>query len=260
MDTPVFVEYEVANRIAFITMNRPEKRNALNEAMVTGLRSAFSAAESDGAVRVVVLKAVGDAFSAGADLEDLRRMQDSSFAENLEDSHRLAELYRQVYNLEKPVIAQVEGSAVAGGCGLATVCDLSYSVPEARFGYTEVRIGFVPALVSVFLVRKIGEGRARELLLTGKLITAQDAFELGMINGVMGRTEIASTVRQLAMDLAANSSGNSIRLIKQLISGASGRPLAEAIKNAAAMNAEARGSEDCKKGIRAFLNREKIAW
>ena len=152
--------YDIANRVATITLNRPEKRNALNAELVRELSEALSRAESDESVRAIILKATGNTFCSGADLEQLKAMQTNSFEENVADSNRLKELFKKIYTLKKIVIAQVEGFALAGGCGLATVCDFTFCTPESKFGYTEARIGFVPAIVMVFLIRKLGEKKA----------------------------------------------------------------------------------------------------
>ncbi|MFN3840934.1 MAG: enoyl-CoA hydratase/isomerase family protein, partial [Cyclobacteriaceae bacterium] len=164
--------YTVSNRIALITLNRPEKRNALNAELVKELTDCLEETGRDDRVKVIILKSAGEAFCAGADLAYLQQLKRNSLEENLSDSNNLKTLYTRIYTLTKPVIAQVQGPALAGGCGLATVCDFCFSVPEATFGYTEVKIGFIPALVMVFLIRKIGDGKARELLLSGNLISA----------------------------------------------------------------------------------------
>src|SRR5689334_2261149 len=174
------IEFIVDNRIGFITLNRPEKRNALSYELIAELKEAFARAEADERAKVLVLKANGEAFCSGADLAYLQKLQGFSFEENIADSNHLKELFHQIYTLKKVVIAQVNGHALAGGCGLATVCDFSFAVPEAKFGYTEVKIGFIPAIVMVFLLRKIGEARSKQLLLSGELITADDAMRLSL--------------------------------------------------------------------------------
>lgn len=252
--------YEVNERIASVTLNRPDKRNALNAAIIAELKSALLQAQEDVSVKVIVLRGRGAAFSAGADLEYLQQMQQNSLEDNLRDSHQLMELLLQLYYHEKIVIAQVEGDAIAGGCGLAMVCDFCYSVPTARFGYTEVKIGFIPALVSVFLVRKIGEGRARELLLTGKLVSAEAAAQMGLINGVVGASQIGAQVHQLAEQLCKGASGHSLTLTKKLVRSVFDFSLQEALELAASLNAEMRHTEDCKKGVAAFLNKQSIIW
>src|SRR6478736_297001 len=176
------VLYEVKDRVGYITLNRPEKKNALSHELVAELKDAFTQAENDTNVKIVVLQANGDAFCAGADLAYLQRLQKFSFEENLADSNHLKELFLKIYQLKKVVIAKVQGHALAGGCGLATVCDFVFAIPEAKFGYTEVKIGFIPAIVLVFLIRKIGEKLAKHLLLSGELVQANDAINFGLIN------------------------------------------------------------------------------
>lgn len=255
-----YVKYNVEDRVGYITLSRPEKRNALNHQFVKELKKAFITAEEDPSVKVIVLKAEGDAFCAGADLEYLQSLQTYTYEENLKDSTHLMELFKMVYVLDKIVIAQVQGHALAGGCGLVSVCDFSFSVPEANYGYTESRIGFVPAIVMVFLLRKIGEGRAKELLLTGTPITAKDAKDFGIINWIVEERDLANEVKDFAQKLCVNNSGFSMELTKQMIGEVQSLPLDEALRYACKKNAEARDSEDCKKGIEAFLNKKKIVW
>jgi methylglutaconyl-CoA hydratase len=255
-----FLIYEVADRVATITLNRPEKRNALNGAMVAELQAAFTLAGEDEGVKVIVLKGNGEAFCAGADLEYLQQLQKNTYEDNLADSRALLSLMRQIYLHDKVVIAQVEGHAIAGGCGLVTICDLSYAVPEAQLGYTEVKIGFIPALVSVFLVRKIGEGRARELLLTGKLVTAEKAAQYGLITAVVPADSIVAHVAKIAAGLCKEASANSLKVTKQLIGNVLDMPLDNALDTAAQLNATTREHTDCKQGIKSFLNKEKPMW
>jgi methylglutaconyl-CoA hydratase len=254
------VIYSVKDRIGYITLNRPDKRNALSHELVSELMKIFSKAEVDPNVKVVVLNANGEAFCAGADLAYLQQLQNFSFEENLADSNHLKDLFLKIYSLKKVVIAQVQGHALAGGCGLATVCDFAFAVPEAKFGYTEVKIGFIPALVSVFLVRKIGEQKARHLLLTGEIIKAQEALNRGLITAVVGQNDLESTVYQFAQTLINSNSEQSMQLTKQLIQDVPTLPLKEALDMAATMNAHARATEDCKKGISAFLNKQELRW
>jgi methylglutaconyl-CoA hydratase len=252
--------YNVTARVATVTLHRPEKRNALNGAMVAELQTAFSLAEKDTDVKVIILKGSGEAFCAGADLEYLQQLQKNTREENLTDSRSLMQLMQQIYYHDKVIIAQVEGHAIAGGCGLVTLCDLSYAVPDALLGYTEVKIGFIPALVSVFLVRKIGEGRARDLLLTGRLISAQKAEYYGLVNQVVPAAEIADYVAKIAEDLCSGASANSLKVTKKLIAGVLDLPLEDALEGAAQRNAETREHADCQRGIQAFLTKEKMKW
>jgi len=254
------VIYTVKDRVGYLTLNRPEKRNALNHELITELMEAFDRAETDAEVKVVVLKANGDAFCAGADLAYLQQLQHFSFEENLEDSRHLKNLFLKIYQLKKIVIAQVQGHALAGGCGLATICDFAFAVPEARFGYTEVKIGFIPALVSVFLVRKVGEHKTKQLLLTGEVFKAPKALALGLINEVVIPEDIEQHVNEFAAGLISSNSGQSMQLTKQLISQVQSLPLGEALEHAARMNATARATDDCKAGIIAFLNKQALKW
>ena len=255
-----YVKYTIEERVGYITLNRPEKRNALNHEFVAELKEAFTAASMDDSVKVVVLKAEGDSFCAGADLEYLQSLHKNTFEENLEDSTHLMELFKLIYSLNKIVIAQVQGHAVAGGCGLVSVCDFSFSVHEANFGYTESRIGFVPAIVMVFLIRKIGEAKAKELLLTGNVIKAKEAKDFGLVNWIVDEKELASSVQEFALKLCANNSGMSMQLTKEMIGQIQDMSLEEGLDFACRKNAEARSSDDCKKGIAAFLNKTKNAW
>jgi methylglutaconyl-CoA hydratase len=254
------VEYEVTDRIGTITLNRPEKRNALSPGLIQTLHEMFLRAEQDDRCKVIVLRAEGEAFCSGADLGYLQQLQQFTVDENLEDSRRLRDLLLLMYRLKKVIIAEVQGSAIAGGCGLMTVCDFAFTVPDAKFGYTEVRIGFVPALVSVFLIRKIGEARARQLLLTGKLVTATEAHQMGLITEVVPPEKLSASVRQLAASLIKNASAASLQLTRRLIDEVQNYPLEEALERAAKENAIARGTDDCKKGVASFLNKQPPSW
>ena len=252
--------YNVKDRVGYITLNRPEKRNALSRELVTELLAVFDRAEQDSSVKVVVLRANGDAFCAWADLAYLQQLQHFSFEENLEDSRHLKNLFLKIYQLKKVVIAQVQGHALAGGCGLATVCDFTFAVPAAKFGYTEVRIGFIPALVSVFLIRKIGEHKAKQLLLTGEVIKAPEALSQGLINYVVKPETLEQSVFEFAMGLVNSNSGQSMQLTKQLMDQVQSLSLEDGLNQASIMNAQARATEDCKAGIAAFLNKQELKW
>jgi methylglutaconyl-CoA hydratase len=254
------VEYDVRDRVGFITLNRPEKRNALNEDLIKGLSSAFTRASKDDAVKLVVLRANGETFCSGADLAYLQQLQNFSFDDNLADSTRLKDLFLQIYTLNKVVIAQVEGHAIAGGCGLATVCDFIFAAPEAKFGYTEVKIGFIPAIVMVFLIRKIGDQRARQLLLSGNLISAEEAASLGLVTQVSRKQTIKDEVLDFAKKLIKSNSTQAMMSTKRMMAEVQSLPLDEALRYAARMNADARGSTDCKRGIAGFLNKEIVEW
>jgi methylglutaconyl-CoA hydratase len=255
-----FIELQISNRIATITLNRPEKRNALNTEIVSQLLTAFESIKANNEAKVVVLKANGEAFCAGADLGYLQQLQNNTYDENLEDSRHLKKLFETIYNFPKVVIAQVEGAALAGGCGLANVCDFCYATPESKFGFTEVKIGFIPAIVSVFLLRKIGEAKAKELLLSGNIISANDAFNYGIINQIVDKEKIEEYVNNKCNQLILQASGQSLTLTKHLISAVQHLSIEDALEYAAKQNATARATEDCKRGIASFLNKEKINW
>lgn len=254
------VLYQVNHRIAEITINRPDKRNALSPALVADLTAAFLKAESDENAKVIVLKANGDVFSAGADLAYMQQLQHFSYEENIQDSAALKNLFETIRTLKKVVIAQVEGHAIAGGCGLATICDIIFAVPEAKFGYTEVKLGFVPAIVSCYLVQKVGETLAKKLLISGDLFTAEKALNYNLITYVTKAEEIVQTVSDFALNLSTSTSGNSLMLTKQLINQTSDAWLDSCLDNAIKVNAKTRESEDFKAGIAAFLAKEKINW
>jgi len=243
-----------------LTLDRPEKRNALSPELVTALDDALAAAGADDSVRVVVLTGAGTAFSAGADLDALRAMQSATPEENLADSQRLAHLFERIYRLPKPVVARVAGAAVAGGCGLAAVCDIAIAADDARFGFTEVRIGFVPAIVSVFLVRKLGEATLRELCLRGHLIRADEAVRIGLITRAVPAVLLDAEVGSLAAEMAAETSPTAIRLTKALLADIPGLGLKEALELAAGANAGARATDDCRAGVAAFLEKREPPW
>jgi methylglutaconyl-CoA hydratase len=255
-----YIQYHTADRIAYITINRPEKRNALNYELVAELKDAFDRAATDDQAKVVVLRAMGEVFCAGADLAYLQQLQKFSFEENVADSNHLKDLFLKIYTLNKVVIAQIQGHALAGGCGLAAVCDFSFAVPEAKFGYTEVKIGFIPAIVMVFLLRRIGESKAKQLLLSGDLITAEEAQQVGLLNFISTKESLTTDVLNFSIKLINSNSGQSMATTKQMIAEVQSVPLQEALNYASNMNATARASQDCQQGIAAFLNKEKIVW
>ena len=242
-----------------ITLNRPEKRNALNAVMIEELQHALEAAADDAPCGVVLLTGAGNAFCAGMDLAYLEELNDKTPEEHRADTEQIARLLRTLYDLPKPTIAAVNGAAVAGGMGLATVCDFTLAVPEAKFGYTEVRIGFIPAIVSVFLREQIGDKRARDLLLTGRIIEARKASELGLVTRVVPANELMPEARALAAELLRNSP-QAMWATKRLLSDHTRARLDSEIEAAIAANVEARATEDFKEGLRAFLEKRKPRW
>lgn len=255
------IKYQTDQRICSITLSRPDKHNALDDLMITELTSAFQTAQRDADVKVILLKGEGESFCAGADLTYMQRITKYDFNQNQEDSNNLMRLFLQIYTQRKPVIAVVQGNAIAGGCGLATVCDIVVASKEtARFGYTEVKIGFIPAIVLFFLVRRVGEGRARELTLRGTIISAEEAFRMGLVNYVVPETDVEHFGMNLAVELSKNCSSSSLGLIKELLSRIHGMSVTDALSYAANLNALTRMTDDCKKGIDAFLKKEQMKW
>lgn len=254
------VYYTLTDRVGYITLNRPEKRNALSFEFVKHIKAVFNTALADNQCKVIVLKSSSEAFCAGADLAYLQQLQKNTFDENLADSNNLKELFEMIYNSPKVVISQVEGPAIAGGCGLATVCDFAFATPTSTFGYTEVKIGFVPALVMVFLLKKVNEKTARELLLTGEVFGAAKALELQLINQIIPADEINTFVSTFATKLCNTASAQSLSLVKKMIAELHHQSITEGLQYAAEMNAHARQTDDCKKGIASFVNKEKLVW
>jgi methylglutaconyl-CoA hydratase len=244
--------------VSVVTFNRPEKRNAISTPMIEEILAALDEIEGS-PVRVAILTGAGGAFSAGMDLEGLRALADQSHEQNLEDSRRMATLFRRIYAFPKPLIAAVNGHAIAGGCGIATLCDFTLSVPAAKFGYTEVRIGFLPALVSVFLIRQIGEKRARDLLLTGRLVDAEEGLRLGLVTEIVPREELLPRARELAGSLVANSPA-SLAGAKRLLLAYSDDELERQLGLAIDANAAIRSTDDFREGLSAFLEKRQPQW
>lgn len=255
------IKYSVDQRVCTITLSRPEKHNALDDHMVAELSAAFLTAQKDTNVKVILLKGEGESFCSGADLAYLQRISRFDFNQNQEDSNNLMKLFQQIYTHRKPIVALVKGNALAGGCGLATVCDLIVASREtARFGYTEVKIGFIPAIVMIFLVQRVGEGKARELALRGNIVNAEEAQRIGLVNFVVPETEVDQFGLNLALELTRQSSASSMGLIKELLARIHGMATNDALSYAANLNALTRMTDDCKKGLEAFLKKEPIKW
>jgi methylglutaconyl-CoA hydratase len=244
--------------IATITLNRPDKRNAISYELIEDLLAALEEVAHSGAL-VLILTGAGKAFCSGMDLENLKALLGRSPEQSLMDSQTMARLFRALYEFPKPTIAAVNGPAIAGGCGLATLCDFTLSVPDAKFGYTEVRIGFVPAIVSTFLLRQVGEKHARDLLLTGRIITAEESLRIGLINEVVPADKLITRANELAGQLMENSPA-SLRYTKRLLSDHARRELDHQIEAAVRENAAVRSTADFHEGITSFLEKRKPKW
>lgn len=242
-----------------IVLNRPEKRNALTPQLIEELTQALEAAAANAHCRVVLITGAGSAFCAGLDLEILRANVDAGEDAALQDAERIAALFRTLHELPKPTIAAVNGAAVAGGMGIATLCDLTLAVPEAKFGYTEVRIGFIPAIVSVYLRIQIGDKRARDLLLTGRLMGAEEAAALGLVTRVVPEPELMREARSVAEKLTRNSSA-AMAATKRLLSRFAERRLLDDVDGAIRASVQMRAHPDFREGVTAFLEKREPKW
>ncbi len=241
-----------------LTLNRPERRNAMTPEMQTELIAAFEDAAAGGC-RVLVLAGAGQAFCSGLDLSALQSMHNKPAIEHRADAERVARLFRTLYELPIPTIGAVHGSAIAGGAGLAMICDFTLATPAAKFGFTEARIGFVPALVSAFLALQIGDKRSRDLLLTARIFDANEALRLGLVNEVVPSEALATRVHALAEALIANSP-KALEAAKHLLAAQNKPWLDAAIAAALDANARARETRDFREGIAAFLEKRKPDW
>lgn len=245
-------------RIATITFNRPDKRNAISYELIDELLNALAALENS-PTQLVVLTGAGKAFCSGMDLDNLSKLTSRNPEENLRDSQTVARLFRTLYDFPKITIAAVNGAAIAGGTGLATLCDFTIASTEAKFGYTEVKIGFTPAIVSSFLIRQVGEKQARDLLLTGRIIGAEEALRLGLITEVVSPDRLMPRVQELCDSLLQNSP-SSLVATKKLINSFGAKELDEQVESALRANAEIRTTDDFREGVTSFLEKRKPRW
>jgi methylglutaconyl-CoA hydratase len=245
--------YQVQAAVATLTLNRPNKRNALDDLTIAELKQSFLAAEADANVKVIVLRGAGHDFCAGADLSQLEKIAaGGTREENLADAMKLGDLLIQMRRMGKPIVAAVHGNALAGGAGLATACDLIIADANAVFGYPEVKLGFVPAMVMPLLVRRVGEKTAFELTAFGGVISAAEAQRLGLVNHVTTGNFDHEVTRYTA-ELAGRSA-SAVQLIKRLLYGIDGLSFEAAVAHGAEINVAARMTEDCREGVRKFLD------
>ena len=244
--------------IATLTLNRPEKRNAVSYELIDDLIGALEEVRNSTA-GILILTGAGKAFCSGMDLDNLKGLIGRTPEQNVEDSRTMVSLFRSLYEFPKPTIAAVNGAAIAGGTGLALLCDFTLAVPDAKFGYTEVRIGFVPAIVSTFLLRQVGEKIARDLLLTGRIFDAAEALKLGLINEIVASEKLLDRARELAAQLAENSP-LSLFYTKRLLTDHARAELDSQIEAAIQENAGIRESADFREGITSFLEKRKPQW
>jgi methylglutaconyl-CoA hydratase len=244
--------------VATITLTRPEKRNAISFELIDDLLRALDEVERSEAI-VLILTGAGRAFCSGLDLDNLKALLGRSPEQNLQDSRMMVRLFRSLYEFPKVTIAAVNGPAIAGGTGLALLCDFTLAVPEAKFGYTEVRIGFVPAIVSTFLLRQVGEKQARDILLTGRLFGAEEAARMGLVKEIIAPENLMARAHELAGLLMENSPA-SLRATKQLLTDHARAELDAQIEAAVRENAAIRTTADFREGISSFLEKRKPVW
>jgi methylglutaconyl-CoA hydratase len=252
------IKLQIDDTLAVLTLNRPEKRNAITHAMIAEVLKALDDVEKSPA-RVLILTGAANAFCAGMDLQVLKDFRSQSDTEIVADARLIASLFRRLYSFPKPTIAAVNGPAIAGGCGLATVCDFTLAVPEAKFGYTEVRVGFIPALVSSFVVRQVGEKRARDLLLSGRIFSASEAQAMGIVNELLEPEKLLPRAHELAQSLA-DMSPVALARTKRLLVKFSDDELDRQTEMAVEASARVRKTADFKEGLAAFLEKRKPHW
>ena len=252
------VQVAYDGRVATLTLNRPNKRNAISFELIDDLLYALNEISKSDAI-VLIVTGAGKAFCSGMDLEDLKALLGRTPEQNLEDSETMVRLFRSIYEFPKVTIAAVNGPAIAGGTGLALLCDFTLAVPEAKFGYTEVRIGFVPAIVSTFLVRQLPEKQARDLLLTGRLFEAEEALRMGLITEIVPADKLMERAQELAAKLMENSEA-SLRAAKRLLTEQARVELDTQIGGAVRENAAIRSTADFREGISSFLEKRKPVW
>ena len=247
------VKFSKENGIGLIVLNRPEKRNALHPDLVKSIKEKLNAAKDDPDIKVLIITGEGKSFCAGADLAYLQDLEKFSVTENEKDSENLADMFLRIYNFPKPTIAAVNGAAIAGGCGLASVCDIVVADEKSKFGYSEVKIGFLPAIVSLFLMKRVGEGTAKQLLVTGDIIDGKRAYETGFANYFV--KELIPDTRAIAENLVKNSL-TSMSFTKQMVHTISNFNVEEAVDYCIRLNTISRSTEDFRKGLENFLNKK----
>ncbi|MCK4385175.1 MAG: enoyl-CoA hydratase/isomerase family protein [candidate division Zixibacteria bacterium] len=253
------ISYSLKDRVATVTLDRPEVHNAFNEVMIAELTEIFKKISEDESARVVLLTGNGKSFSAGADLNWMKKMINYSYEQNLEDSLKLAELFYLMYSLPKPIIAKVNGAAIGGGTGLVAACDIAIAAENAKFSLSEVKLGLVPACISPYVIRKVGEGRCREFFLMGERLTAQKALESGLVNHVVPLEELDQAVQE-KVDQLISSGPKALAMCKELLKNVPGMDFNKAKTYTADMIARMRIGDEGQEGMNAFLGKRKPKW
>lgn len=251
--------YEVEDKVAKVTFNRPEVHNAFNDVMIKELSIVFDDIAKESDIRVVVVTGKGKSFCAGADLNWMRKVKDYSYEDNLRESLDLAEMLYKIYSSPKPFIARVNGAAIGGGTGLVAVCDIAIAASKAKFSFSEVKLGLIPACISPYVIKKCGEGKCREFFLTGERLTAEKACNAGLVNAVVGLDEIDKFIDELVSRLIS-SGPEAIKKCKELLRKVPEMSLEEAKKYTAEVIAQMRISNEGQEGMNAFLEKRKPRW
>ncbi len=251
--------YGVKDKVAKVTFNRPEVHNAFNDTMIRELSTVFDDIAQNSDIRVVIVTGKGKSFCAGADLNWMRRIKNYSYEDNLKESLDLAEMLCKIYSSSKPTIARVNGAAIGGGTGLVAVCDIAIGATKAKFSFSEVKLGLIPACISPYVLKKCGEGKCREFFLTGERLTAEKACNAGLLNAVVPLEELDAAVDSLVRQLIS-SGPEAITRCKELLRRVAEMPLDEAKKYTAEVIAQLRISEEGQEGMAAFLEKRKPGW
>ena len=253
------VAYRKQNRVAHVTFNRPEIHNAFNSTVITEMSQVFDEIENDSDVRLVLLTGKGKSFCAGADLNWMRSVVDQSFEENLAESNALADLFYQMYTCTRPIVGRINGAAIGGGTGFVALCDIAVAAASAKFSFSEVKIGVVPACIGPYVIKKLGEGKARELFITGERMNAQRAFNVGLVNKVVDDDALDDEINRLTKSILT-SGPNAVAMAKKLVSEVPAMGPDEFKPYTAEMIAKLRISEEGQEGMTAFLNKRKPSW
>ena len=248
--------YKVENGVAEIVLNRPEKMNSLDEELISDLTGMMKDFSNNDEVRVVVITGANGNFCSGLYLDYLQKISEFDILQNKEDSRKFKNMLLSVYNCSKPVIAKVKGYCLAGGCGIATACDIIVADETAKFGYTEVKIGFIPAIVMMFLLKRVSETHAKDLLLTARMVSAEEAYRMELVNHFMAASEMDNKVNEICEMLKKNSA-SSLKLTKEMFTNISSMNFDDALEYACDLNAITRMTPDCKEGVAKFLNKNK---
>ena len=247
------IKFEIKNQIGILKLNRPDKRNALHPDLINQMKEKLSELSNDDSVKALIITGEGNGFCAGADLSYLKKLSNYSTIENEKDNEELADFFLKIYNFPKPTVAAVNGAAIAGGCGLASVCDLVIADENhSKFGYSEVKIGFLPAIVSIFVIKRIGEGMARQMLLTGEVINGKRAYEIGFVN------YLYNNVLKGAMEVCSNIIKNypdSLKGTKAMIDAVSNLRVEDAVNYCIQLNTISRSTDEFRKGLDSFFNK-----